>query len=79
MTYWGYCQDDIIPCMVCDRIAVDIHHISSRGLGGDKCKDYEENLISLCRSCHEEAHKNKEFNKSLKLILLKQILIKLMQ
>ena len=34
---------------------MDIHHIEPRGAGGSKAKDYIENLMSLCRSCHNRA------------------------
>ena len=35
---------------------VHVHHIKSRGAGGD---DIPENLISLCPSCHDKAHRAK--------------------
>jgi hypothetical protein len=30
----GYDETDWIPCEVCNRQAVDIHHIEARGMGG---------------------------------------------
>lgn len=51
-----------IRCEVCNAIAVDIHHIIPRSKFGSKRKDEQdapENLIALCRSCHEKAHANK--------------------
>ena len=55
--YWdffGYSQNEFIPCEVCEQQAVDIHHIDARGMGGDptKSKDTIENLMALCRNCH---------------------------
>ena len=50
--------EDIIFCEVCGAKAVDIHHIEQKGMGGSKTKDYIENLIALCRTCHENAHAN---------------------
>lgn len=46
-----------IPCENCGDPAKDIHHISARGMGGDpdKKKDVPENLIALCRECHDRA------------------------
>jgi 5-methylcytosine-specific restriction endonuclease McrA len=55
MDYFGYDLSDFIPCEVCNDKAVDIHHIEPRGMGGDPtgAKDKIENLMALCRSCHE--------------------------
>lgn len=50
----GYDVSDFIPCEVCQSKAVDIHHIEARGMGGTKKKDYLENLMALCRFCHNE-------------------------
>ena len=68
MDFHDYCKDDFIPCEACGTIAVDIHHISPRGIGGDPRahKNQIENLIALCRSCHIKAETNKEFNNQLR-------------
>ncbi len=58
MSYFDYVQDDVILCEHCGNRAVDIHHITPKGMGGSKTKDYIENLIALCRKCHEMAHNN---------------------
>jgi hypothetical protein len=50
----GYDVSDFIPCEVCGTKAVDIHHIDARGMGGDRKKDIIENLMALCRFCHNE-------------------------
>lgn len=55
--HFGYDRGEYIPCEVCESPAVDIHHIIFRGQGG---KDEIENLIGLCRSCHDKAHFKKE-------------------
>lgn len=50
-----------IRCEVCNALAVDIHHIIPRSKFGSKRKeeqDAPDNLIALCRTCHENAHKN---------------------
>ena len=44
--------DDIIPCMICRGVAVDLHHILKRSSLGS---DDQSNLIALCRACHETA------------------------
>lgn len=51
MDYFNYGIDDFIPCEVCGKKAVDIHHIDCKGMGGSK-KDYIDNLMAVCRKCH---------------------------
>jgi len=55
LDHHGYTTADIIPCEVCPSVAVDIHHIEPRGMGGNPDKDVIENLIALCRDCHSKA------------------------
>ena len=57
-------EQDVILCEVCQRRAVDVHHIDGRGPG----KDVIENLVGLCRDCHIRAGNDKAFNNSLKLL-----------
>lgn len=48
-------------CEVCQNKATEIHHIKRRSEFGSKTKgqqDVIENLIALCRKCHEMAHAN---------------------
>lgn len=45
---------DQIQCEVCNEQAVDIHHIERRGMGGSKLLDVIENLMALCRRCHDK-------------------------
>lgn len=52
MDYFGYVLDDIILCEICGSVAVDIHHIEARGMGGSKNADNIENLMAVCRGCH---------------------------
>jgi 5-methylcytosine-specific restriction endonuclease McrA len=54
MDYFGYGEQDFMPCEVDNNPAVDVHHIHGRGKG----KDVIENLIALCRICHNKAHNN---------------------
>jgi len=57
-------DQDISLCEVCNAVAVDIHHITSRGLKTfEWCGDTYHindilNLIGLCRDCHNDAHSN---------------------
>ncbi len=58
---------EYINCEVCWNIAVDVHHIVLRSHFWKNKKEEQdniENLIGLCRICHEKAHKyeyTKEF------------------
>lgn len=52
--HYNLAPDDWFPCQVCGATAVDIHHIQFRSSGGS---DDVSNLIGLCRSCHNKAHK----------------------
>ena len=59
MNFFGYGEQDFIPCEMCGSRAVDIHHIEKR----NKTKnDYIENLIALCRDCHINAESDTSFN-----------------
>tara|TARA_R100001163_G_scaffold31558_1_gene24683 strand:- start:154 stop:411 length:258 start_codon:yes stop_codon:yes gene_type:complete len=68
MDFHDYVLDDVILCENCNKVAVDIHHIDARGLGGDPRghRNQIENLIALCRSCHIKAETNKDFNNQLR-------------
>jgi len=50
-------EQDIILCKArgkkCEGVAVDLHHIKLKSQGGT---DDVENLIPVCRKCHEYAH-----------------------
>lgn len=61
-------QDTVIPCEVCSERAVDIHHINARGMGGSKHKDTIENLMALCRRCHNKAEAREYSAEELKII-----------
>ena len=62
MNYYRYDISDFIPCEACGCKSNDIHHIVFRSKFGKKTKDQQdaiENLIALCRECHNKAHDNK--------------------
>lgn len=42
-------------CAICGKAGKDAHHIVPVSVGGEHSQD---NLICLCRSCHERVHKN---------------------
>ena len=64
LDYFNYSISDIILCEVCDMVAVDIHHINARGLGGSN-KDYINNLQALCRNCHIKYGDKKQYKEFL--------------
>ena len=64
--YFMYDPGDWIGCEVCDKTAVDIHHIEPRGMGGSSERDTPENLMALCRECHSYFGDKKQFKRMLK-------------
>ena len=43
-------------CEICGLLAVDVHHIEFKKMGGGNGGDNHENLMSLCRHHHILAH-----------------------
>jgi len=66
LDHFGYGVESFIPCEVCGAQAVDIHHIQARGMGGSKRADVIENLMALCRYCHESFGDKKQYKDWLK-------------
>jgi len=66
LDYYDLDITDFIGCEICGTKAVDIHHLIIKGMGGSKTKDYIENLIALCRSCHNKCHGSIDFNSKAK-------------
>jgi len=66
--YFGY--EEYLPCEVCLRPAVDVHHIKYKSRGG---LDILENLMGLCRECHNLAHDEKFTERQLREIHLEKI------
>jgi hypothetical protein len=73
MAAFGYSVDDFMPCEICENRAVDIHHIECRGMGGNpkEDKDHIQNIMAVCRKCHEEYGDVPELREKLKEIHLK--------
>jgi 5-methylcytosine-specific restriction endonuclease McrA len=66
LNHFGYDISDFIPCEVCGKTAVDIHHIEARGIGGSKEADNIENLMALCREDHIKFGDKKQYKEFLK-------------
>jgi hypothetical protein len=64
--HFGYDISDFIPCEVCGKKAIDIHHVEARGLGGSKEADNIENLMALCREDHIKYGDKKQYKEFLK-------------
>ena len=69
MNEMGCGEDDILLCetpklvnMQCTYRADEIHHIRFRSEGG---KDILENLVALCKNCHDKAHGKNHGNKKM--------------
>jgi len=43
------------------QFVLDVHHVCARSMGGSKHKDFIENLMGLCRKCHERYGDKKQF------------------
>ncbi len=66
-----------IMCQYCNsKEGTDIHHVDNKGMGGSKTKDYEENLIALCRDCHTDAHNEKISKEVFKNIVIRSLCFK---
>lgn len=72
----GYDKSDYIPCELCNSKAVDIHHINCRGMGGTKRVDNIENLMALCRACHQRFGDVKSYTDILKDVHLNKMIEK---
>ena len=64
----GYDISDTILCEVCEAVAVDINHIESRKMGGTTREETIENLMAMCRKCHNELADIKELKPKLEYI-----------
>jgi 5-methylcytosine-specific restriction endonuclease McrA len=73
MKYFGYDTSDFIPCEICGNNASDIHHLEPRSIAKAK-ENFIDNLMALCRNCHDECGKNRAMNETAKLIHRKKLL-----
>lgn len=55
LDFFGYKIPEDCVCECCGSQSVDTHHLNSRGMGGDPTgkKDVIENLMAVCRRCHD--------------------------
>jgi 5-methylcytosine-specific restriction endonuclease McrA len=77
--FFKYTSADFVPCTMCLKEATDIHHIDPRMMGGvkDNRLDTIENLVALCRKCHNKAEDDDEFNEIVRRKHLKRIKLRM--
>jgi len=68
LDFFGYDTNEFIPCEICNSKAVDIHHIEARGMGGTNQPEDINNLMALCRECHEDFGDKKQHKEYLKIL-----------
>jgi 5-methylcytosine-specific restriction endonuclease McrA len=73
LNHFGYSVADFIPCECCGAKSVDIHHLTPRSLRKDLVNKID-NLMALCRTCHDRAGRDREFNDELRYIHRKRLL-----
>lgn len=74
--YWGYSKSDTPICWGCYmKPAVDIHHLTNKGMGGVSKNRLNriDNLYPVCRPCHNLAHQHKDINEEWRIKLKEKI------
>jgi len=67
MDFFGYTKGDYIPSEMSGAPCQAVHHISPRGMGGSKTKDYIENLVGLTHVEHDKAESDKSYNEQVRI------------
>ena len=73
LAYFGYDESSWIPCEICGAKCVEIHHLEPKSIAKAK-ENLIDNLIGICRECHNLCHSNRQFNEDAKLIHRKKLL-----
>lgn len=60
LNYFSFGIDDYIPCEICNSKCVDVHHIHARSQRKDLLNNIN-NLMGLCRKCHEKYGDKKQW------------------
>lgn len=63
LEHFGFDVGDFIPCEITGNMAVDVHHITARGMGGrpKNSMDTPENLMALARKWHNFIEMNPSY------------------
>ena len=75
LKHFGYGLHDFVACEVCGAKAVDIHHIKP-GSTHKKLENDINNLMALCRKCHEDFGDKKQHRQYLQKIHDEEIIKK---
>ena len=73
LNYFGYDESDFIACEICGAKSVDIHHLEPRSIAKAK-ENLIDNLMALCRECHDLCGSSYPFNEGAKIIHRKKLL-----
>lgn len=70
LDYFGFkvSSDSFCEIPHCGRIAVDVHHIECRGIGGTTAVEDINNLMGLCREHHLEYGDKKQWKEFLQIV-----------
>lgn len=64
LKYFNFSEEEFIPCEVCRQKAQDIHHIVPRSKFGTQQKEKQDdinNIMALCRKCHNKYGQIKKY------------------
>ena len=73
LKYFGFDESDFIPCELCGAKAVDIHHLEPKSRAKAKV-NLIDNIMALCRICHDDCSRSVRINEDAKLIHRKHLL-----
>ena len=71
--YFGFDESDFVPCEICGSKATEIHHLEPKSIAKAKV-NLIDNLIAVCRTCHDLCGGLRSFNDQAKLIHRKKLL-----
>lgn len=60
MNFFDYGEQDFIPCEICSSKSTEIHHVHARSKRKDLLNDIN-NLMAVCRKCHEKYGDKKQW------------------
>lgn len=61
LDFFGFKDQSDCFCEICGTIAIEVHHIEARGMGGTNAAEDINNLMAVCRACHVEYGDKKKY------------------